>query len=416
MQVFVAASILPLIAGCGGNAGSTAGGGGGSPTAVTFSFSVGAPSAVAAKIGSGSYTAQSLNSGKLSLSIPSGTTSFAVAYVCTVRSSVVFQEVFEASTADGSSFTLPCAASSSSKQTGTLSANLDATGIPQATAVSVAAENGDFLVMAGAPFSASFSFSAPAGSDRIEVLAYNSVSQGLPSSSSLVAARNFDNQAVPGTLNGGNQIILGPADETSQQSITYTNIPAGYSAPYTAVNYLMGGVGFPVSTSTTEYPALPAGATESDDFYAFFGTAISLANPGEMMIVAKSATSAGPVSFSFPSPWTYAGPTPAAGPTFNLAYSGFSGNEGVYRSVFTSWGTTSPTEMEVTASANYQNGSATLTLPDLSGLTGFVSAPPSGAQILWVALIAQNNLGIQKPIAANSIIATVENSGTYTVP
>jgi hypothetical protein len=185
---------LVLIAGCGGSSGDGASNGGGAtPTAVSFSFSGGTPTAVAAKIGSGSFTVQTLAGGKLSLSIPSGTSNFAVAYACTSAASPPFQEVFEASVADGSSFTLPCLLSLSSGANGTLIGSVDASAIPSANLLKVAVDNGSLEFNAGIPTSTNFSLSAPSGNDRVEVLAYNNVPDGGTSTATLVAAKNFTN-------------------------------------------------------------------------------------------------------------------------------------------------------------------------------------------------------------------------------
>ena len=180
----------------------------------------------------------------------------------------------------------------------------------------------------------------------------------------------------------------------------------------------MGGAGgFTVATATSQYPALPSAAFLSGDFYEFFASAFNSAKAGEMMIVARSSTSAGPVSFAFPAPWTYAGPTPAALPSFNFAYTGFNGEAGVYQTALTGWnGASGFTEIEVTATRNFQNGSTTITFPDLSGFTGFVTTPTSGTEVGWVALIAQSSAGLPQPMTANSTITTVENAGAYTVP
>ena len=86
-----------LITGCGGgrsdNGSAGSGGQDSSPTSVTLTFYDGVPAVAAAKIGSGTYAIQSVNSNKLTLSIPSGTTNFSVAYVCGL-----YEDVFEAST------------------------------------------------------------------------------------------------------------------------------------------------------------------------------------------------------------------------------------------------------------------------------------------------------------------------------
>jgi hypothetical protein len=411
---FLLASVFVLCVGCGGSGSSTQGGG---TTTVTFPFSKGSPTVVAAKIGSGTFTSQSLNSGKLALSIPSGTTDFAIAYLCTSTSFPTFERIFEANIADGTSFTLSCVAPESTGSTGTLTGSVDATAISEANQLEIAASAGDQAVAAGIASDTNFSVMVPAGTDRVEVLAYNSTSQGLQTTSTLLAARNFDNQAVPGSLNGGSQVVLGATDRTTPQAITYINIPAGYGAPSTLVELIMaGGAGaFEVSRSTAQYATLPSGAIKSGDSYAFLANVMNSAKPTEMMLVANTSTAPGPVSFSFPAPWSYAGPTPAALPAFDFVYSGFTQSFRVDESAFISWGLSLTTQIEVTATSNYQNGSTTLAIPDLSAVTGFIAPPPSGTQVIWVGLIEQIDAGAQQA-GANPMITSVENSGFYTVP
>jgi hypothetical protein len=88
----------------------------GSPAVVTFTITGGTPTAVAAKVGSGPFTAAALTSGTVTISLPSGVNNFAVAYVCTESlppsgnggSGEAEQDIFEASTLDGTSFTGSC--------------------------------------------------------------------------------------------------------------------------------------------------------------------------------------------------------------------------------------------------------------------------------------------------------------------
>ncbi len=297
---------LALLAGCGGGSGGGGwtGGGGATPSTVTFKFSGGTPSAAAARIGSASFTAQTLSAGTLTLTIPSGTTNFAVAYVCTLPLSaqvqVPEQFVFEASTADGSSFTAPCPTALPSSQTGTFTGSMDASGIPGATLVDIAATNGTSTTVGGAALNGAFTVAEPVGSDRVMVLAYNNAQQGLLTS--IVAAKNFANQTVPGALNGGSTVVLGAADETTPQAITYNNTPSGYSQPTTTVGFIMGSAGgFTVaSPATAQYPALPAAAVQSGDRYTFLATARSSSTQGEEALVLANSTSGSPVSFTFP--------------------------------------------------------------------------------------------------------------------
>jgi hypothetical protein len=410
---------LVLIAGCGGSSGDGgSNGGGATPTVVSFTFSSGTPTAVAAKIGSGSFTVQTLTGGKLSLSIPSGTSNFAVAYACTSATSPPFQEVFEASVADGSSFTLPCLLSLSTGAIGTLTGNVDASAIPSANLLEVAVDNGSLEFNAGIPANTNFSLNAPSGNDRVEVLAYNNVPDGGTSVATLVAAKNFTNQTIPGALNGGSPVVLGAGDETSIQTIAYANVPTGYSAPSTQVDFNMGGHGrFPIATASTQYPLLPAGAISGSDFYEFFSTATNSSKPSEQMIVTKDMANPGALSFTFPSPWSYAGPSPAALPSFTFSYSGFSGNAGVYDTALLGWSTSgSLTQYLMIASSNYQGGATTMAFPDLSNVAGFPAPPPSGTGITWVAAVTQSSKGVSQPISSNATITTVANFGFYTVP
>lgn len=227
-QPFLLISVLVLIAGCGGSSGGT-------PETVSISFSTGTPTVVAAKIGSGPFIAESLAAGKMSLSLPSGTSDFAVAYLCTVPSFPAIERIFEATTADGTSFTLPCALPAEPGTTGALTGNINVTAITDTNLLDIAASSGSQSLASGITPDTNFSLIAPAGTDRVEVLAYNSTSQGLQAPTTLVAARNFDNQNVPGTLNSGSQVVLGAGDRTTPEQITYSNVPSGYAAPSTIV-------------------------------------------------------------------------------------------------------------------------------------------------------------------------------------
>lgn len=413
--------VLVVVAGCGGSSGGSSGGGGGgggNSTSVTVQFSGGTPSVVAAKIGTGSFTAETLASGRLSLSIPGDTTKFAIAYLCTAPSFPAFEDIFEATTADGTSFTLPCPSPSSPGTNGALTGNIDASGVPSANLIDLAVANGSSELTYGVTADTDFTVSAPTGTDRVEVLAYNNVSVGFTSTTTLVAARNFTGQSVPGALNGGSQVMLGAADAATSQTISYSNAPSGYGTPYTLVDYVMSGSGgFSLATATSQYPVMPSGAVASGDFYEFFATAINSSNPNELMLVAKSASSAGPVSINFPAPWTYSGPTPAANPTFNFAYSGLGNGAGIYETAVIDWTTVAGfVEISVMATGNYQAGSTTLAIPDLSGVQGFEAAPVSGTGVGWVALIAQSSVGLPQALSANGSITTVENFGNYNVP
>jgi hypothetical protein len=432
-RISALALVLLLLSGCGGSAGGSGGsgggngGGGGTPTTVTFTITGATPTAVATQIGSGQFTAATLTSGKLTLSLPSGTANFAVAFVCPPYSSAytgvplqTIENVYEASTLDGTSFSYGCPESLPTVTTGTLTGTVDASAIPGASTLYLfaqgASQRDEVEIVSASPFS----LAVPAGTDRVLVLA---VAETMSNFDQVpVAARNFNGVAVPGALNDGNTVVLGAADEVTQEAITYSGVPSGFNTPATTVTYLMagqvgGGVPILADSAVGQYPALPAGAMQSGDYYSF--TTI-LTNPaGSQMAVFQNSTTGGPLSVAFPAAWSYAGPTPAALPAFDLAYSGFSGNTGVIDSAILTWPLTGATQsvLQVFATGDYLNGSTTLAVPNFSSLTGFLAPPASATQVSWVATIDQGSYpSFQQPIPANSTTTTVSNSGTYTVP
>jgi len=417
-----------LIAGCGGSGGSTSGGGGGgggnnNSTTVTITI-IGSPTAVATLVGSGTFTAATLSNGSLTLSLPSGTTNFGVAFVCppvTVTASTTYQEtnqnIIEASTLDGTTFSWSCPASSSSGATGTLTGSVDTSAFSGASDVEILAQNG-VSSSSGGPsgLSGSFSFAAPTGTDRVDVLAYelDQTSYGLVYS--LIAAKNYSGVTVPGVLNGGNTVVLGSADAVTLEPITYNNVPSGFNAPITLVEYYFNSGGFLISNGVTSaYPAVPAAAMESGDSYYFSAYAYG---PSGDVYVDTNSTSNGPISFTFPPAWTYAGPTAAKWLSFDNNYTGFSGTTGVCDDVNMNW-VTSPTvdhSVSFTVTGNYLNGSTTVAIPDLSGLSGFVAAPASGTEVGWGASVSQGTTTCLPPHPLNSTMKMVSTGGVYTVP
>ena len=290
------------------------------------------PGLVAAQVGTGALAAKTLSGNALTLSIPSGTSNYSVAYLCPAlvngQLSSQFEYVWEASIVDGTALTFACAYPQS--LTPTLSGSLDASAIPGVVSFQINAQNGNSFGDGGGGFSGgptgNFNVPAPAGSDRVLVLADTSQGDGP------AAAKNFDNQTVPGTLNGGNTVVFGTADETTPEPITYNNVPSGFSSPSTYVELGIGGTALEylyASDATTQYLALPASATEKGDVY-FLDASASNANLPSA-VNTEIISSGGPVSFTFPAAWSYAGPTPAALPSFAMDYTGFSGKANTRR-------------------------------------------------------------------------------------
>jgi hypothetical protein len=201
----------------------------------------------------------------------------------------------------------------------------------------------------------------------------------------------------------------------------------GYSPVNRTVVYNTAGGAFVeleldnLGAQLTQYLAMPSGTYQSGDYYDFLVSA-SDATSGGAVSVENYMSSAGPQSFTFPAPWSYAGPTAAALPTFNFAYAGFSGMSNISQQAAIYWdlGTWAfgiPAdfdEISMNATANYQNGSTAMSIPDLSSLTGFLATPPSGANVRWSAGVYQGDPFLASP--PSGTIQGVDNSGSYTEP
>lgn len=424
--------LAALICGCGVSV-SNGTSGGGVPTVITFTITGVAPTAVATKIGSGPFTPATATSGAVTITVPSNQTTFAVAYSCTTTLSpsgnapsvLTEQNVFEATTLDGNSFSAACLAgfgpSSPPAATAQLTGSIDASAVPGVSYLEILAGNNAGNGGFNYPFTnaTSFGFAAPTGTDRVLVLAWDAVySPPAPSGSTfLAAARSFDNQAVPGVLNGGNTVVLGLQDETTPVAITYS-LPSGFVVDFSSVVFFTsaGETNIIASPATKQYPALPKGATESGDYYSISMDAYS---GSSVMSVTKNLTSAVPVALPFPQGWFYAGPTPSAQPTFNVAYPGFSGGNGTSYLAAWNWiprSTGIQYSANVIATGNYQNGATSLSMPDLSTLAGSLPPTVSGAYVNWTARIFQTTYESQPASPANSTVTMVQNSGTYQVP
>jgi hypothetical protein len=406
----------------GGNGGGTGGGSGDQATTITFSLISGTPAEVAVKVGSGNYTAENLTSGKLTISVPSGTTTYSVAYLCPPFQQEVndtlelefiqFESVQDGTTVNGQ---CPGQVNSTAPPMGNLTGTLDASAFLAPLIMDIAISAPGYTPVAqGKPASNSFQASGPVGPDRVTIGLYDS------SDGSLLAIKNFNNQAVPGVLNGGNTVTFGSSDATTMQPVTFVNLPTGFSTPSTTALAAVGG-NFTLSMSpgtTAQYPQFPAGVMQSGDYYSFEASS-SLTSGAQTSTVGSFLypTSGGPVTLSFPAPWSTAGPAPASRPTFIFDYTGYAGKSGVLAEGSFTWTPTSGPQDEIlaTATQNYLGSATSLAVPDLSGVNGFVTPPASGTSILWTELIFQGTFPSTSSPAGGAE-TYVNTAGTYTVP
>jgi len=431
-RISALALVLLLLSGCGGSSGggpgSGSGGGGGSqPTIVTVTFTGPSPTAVATQIGSAPFGAVTPASA-VTITLPSGTTSFGVAYVCPAITTVSdptqnYQYVFEATTTDGTSFKESCLSSTSASQTGALTVVADASAIPLVSQMSVQAQSGNNIATAssGGPFF-SGTLSAPTGSDTVDILAYCGSANDL-----LAGVKVLTEQTVPGAVNGGNTVVLAAADETTLQPITFSNPMNGGGTLNSTASYFLTGGGIPIPLgqgNSSEYAVVPATVAQTSGIYVIEMVDSESASSGtsvgtKSVITTVTSNTGGPVAVAFSDAWTFSAPTPAALPTIDTSYSGFAGKSPVIQSAGINW-TSSASSVDnysVTATQNYQNGSTSITLPNLSTIQGFLAAPSTGTTVSWSAAVVEGEIGNPtQGYVANASTEGVANSGTYAVP
>lgn len=406
--------LTALVIGCGGGPGVAPQG-----TVVVATFA-GAlqPRAVATKTGDGAFVAASLQGNVLSLTLPTGTTKYGIAYVCAQFDD---EFVIEATTQDATALNVSCPGPSASTL-GLATGSVDASAIPGVATV-VITGNGFGTSLIGN--SGSFSFNMPTGSNDVAFVAFDSTGKAL----GVKIARL---QSIPGALNGGSTVLFGSGDAITMQPGIVNNVPAGFLTPngvfaqYHTANgtafSLVQSLGFNSQVPTT-YPAVPAAARQSGDFY-LYQTSTLPNPPGLDQHIGTTLTTTnggGPVTMTLPAPWSFAGPAAAVFPTFTFDYSGFSGQPDVSQQALLIWptGPTSRNILSVMATANFQNGATTLTIPDLTALSGFFTPAPSGTKVSWIADIfggtAQEFIFSVNP-PPNGSISFVENRGSYIQP
>jgi hypothetical protein len=409
---------IAVLAGCGGGSTNT----GGTtqtpnPTTVNYTFTGGTPTAVAAQMGTGTFTTTTLQAGKLSVSVPSGTTNYAVAYVCPPAAdfgnTVTAENVIEASTQDGASFTVSCYASAGT--TGSATGSVNASAIPGATNVLIRGNQG-YGTSVGAS-TGSFNASLLTGSNDVALLAVNS-------SGAVLAVKILRSQTVPGAVNGGSSIVFATTDETTTQSLTVNGVPAGdVTPPAEAVEYITaGGTSFDLSNNaTTQYPGMPSASVASGDFYSFEANTNDTATHTAAVGITQDSTSGGSATLDLPAAWTYAGPTAAILPTFNFSYSGFSGMAATAQEGEIEWEPTATTldTITVIATSNYQGSATSVTIPNLSALTGFLGSATAGATVYWNADIlggSAQEFAFYPSMPSSGSISFVQKSGTFIQP
>jgi len=385
-------------------------------TTVTVNFD-GAPAAVAVQMGSGTWTAASLQGSKLTFTLPAGESRYAVAYVCPLNQVLNSETVMEATTQDsspkGGCLLGPLGTQAGNPMnTGAATGAVDASAIPGASSVRIYGRLGvGFVAGVKGPFNVQMQ----QGTDDIAFVA-GSLSR------SVLAVKILRLQTVPGAVNNGQTVVFAPSDETSYQAVSVTNIPTGFTVLGPTVYYgTSNGTSFSVGPlfsvvpplPSSQYAVVPPSEGQANDKYLFSASDIRSQNPpavgSQSAFINMIAASATPVTLPLPPPLLYSPPTPAASPSFNVAYTGFAVST---YSVALQWSSSdgSSNRLTVSATPDYQAGESTMNVPDLVNLAGFLPRPPSGTTVTWTVILPRNKPQPTDPTEE------VENDGAYTEP
>ena len=386
------------------------------------------PAAVATQIGTGAWSAATLQNNILTLSLPSGTTTFGIAYACPsyqdpqTNTLTQNESVEEYSVQDGTTLNgFPCLSSTSTFTGNTPPPNttvealsVDASAFPTTAQIYFfGLGNGGSISGNTGTYSGAFSN----GSSDLAIVAEDINS--LP-----LAIKILRNQTVPGTLNGGNPIVFLASDAMRAEPLTVTNVAAGFSTPSPVMFYQTANIGFDVSSqSGTQYAVVPATEAQAGDIYSVSVFDTDSLNSQFLNVSRNLASAGGPVTVALPAPLNYAGPTAEAFPTFDLKYTGFvsgsipAGTAQGY-TAFIQW--TAPTgtsgSLGIGATPNYMNGGSTLTVPDLTRIRGFIEAAASGQSVNWFAGVYVDTFQATAAAFQNAYAENVEAHGSYVEP
>lgn len=382
---------------------------------VTVTFTNGTPTAAAVQMGSGAFTAATIQNNQTSFTLPTGTTSYTLAFVCPPEGPPGFQItnefVVEATLADGTTYSVSC---QNPPPLASATGMVDATAIPGAAKVIVGGKGGFGTTLSA--ISGSFNVNLPVGTNDFAVVAEDA-------SNNVLAVKILRSQSVPGAINGGNTIALGASDEVVQEPVTVNNTPAGFIPAVLFVEFRTANgsvIGLQVSAGST-YRAMPAAAVQAGDSYFIDCSTDDSATKDFVVGVNEIINSAGPLTINLPAEWSNAvSPAPSAFPAFTLNYTGFPAGSNLALEATIAWNTstTSADFITVDATSAFQNGSTSLTIPNLSSLPGFLPVAPSGATIDWNVVIAnaQTPLSFLPSVLANGTGPLVESRGSYVVP
>ena len=416
-----------------------------SSTAVTLGFFGTPPDALGVQMGTGPFTSvapPSSPTGVTSFSVPNGISKYVIAYLCRTAGSLQSpplsnEFMIEATLQDATSLKVDCSGnvtflSGAAPTLGSVSGNMDATAFPNSKFVHISGKQG---FSGSADLLGPFTASLPAGTNDIAFVLLDN-GGNLAVLGKALGIKIFRDQTVPGTVNGGNTITFGSNDFPPNQQLN-VNAPAGFvvDGQLTEVTYTTaGGTVFPLENGSAIYQSVPQALVQTGDFYSYGSEAATAGGASAVGIYQATSNGGGLFTLNLPDPWSPSNPPANGSPViFTFDYPGFPGIPTFAQRAELNWQTQcciSANSIMVTATANFQNGANTISIPDpsLAG-QGFFTCCPSSMNIGWSASI----LGATAPLSflesnfkaisirggvlpAGASAAFVHTSGGFTTP
>lgn len=224
------------------------------------------------------------------------------------------------------------------------------------------------------------------GTQDVGLAAYGP-SQTTTSPVGVQIERNVNVTGAPLTLPA-----MTTADQAGSATIALNSVPSGFSSQINAYYNTPGGATIPINgTGVSTYALVAAADTASGDYYSVQGLATNATTSAVETV--QSFTSGQNVTLTLPGTLSYAGPTPAANPTFTASYSGFTGTGKTGWLVDLEWPSSASTSnvILVYATSTFL-GSSPIAVPDLSSVSGFLVPASSGTTVDWsLAAIQQSS-------------------------
>ena len=361
--------------------------------------------------GTGAFSPLTLRNGTVgTLIVPTGTTTYTIAYVCNNQENIVTLSINDTTT--------PAFGCLNAVNTYNGNVTYDASGVTNATSVNISSS----AFVGGGIFNQSVSGTANLSANPLTTDVFI---QALGTTGNVLAAKFFPDLGISNSLVNVGSITSAADAATTHTVMIGGSVPAIFRANFITVNggttlIATSALGRTCGTSSCSYTAIPtAEEPEPTDVY----TIDARKNIGTQQ-VATQETIATAADLNLPAPATFSptAPTPAVFPTIQFAYGGFAAPVNVesYQIMLSGLtGANGTICYVVTAKAIGSNPS--LTIPDLSSVSPLIfPAPAHGSTVTWTASVQGTSPAIVPMVLPNphsgDIIETATAMGAYTVP